>query len=109
MVTALVSLLTRRPVRSGLAMTGEVSLSGRVLPVGGIKEKVLAAHRAGVRTVILPRRNEKNLVEDVPASVRDVMTFHLVDSAGEVVSLALDDSAFDRDALGLDRDAEAVS
>ena len=67
MVTALVSLLTGRAVRPGLAMTGEVSLSGRVLPVGGIKEKVLAAHRAGIRTVILPRRNEKNLLEDVPA------------------------------------------
>ena len=61
MTTALVSLLTGRRVRSGLAMTGEVSLAGRVLPVGGIKEKVLAAHRAGIRTVLLPRRNEKNL------------------------------------------------
>ena len=71
-------------------MTGEISLAGRVLPVGGIKEKVLAAHRAGVRTVILPRRNEKNLVEDVPAAVRDVMTFHLVDSIPEVLSVALD-------------------
>ena len=90
MATALVSLLTKRPVRSGLAMTGEVSLSGRVLPVGGIKEKILAAHRAGVRTVILPRRNEKNLLEDVPAVVRDVMTFHLVDSIPEVLRVALD-------------------
>ena len=90
MTTALVSLLTGRPVRAALAMTGEVSLSGRVLPVGGIKEKVLAAHRAGVRTVILPRRNEKNLMEDVPSSVRDAMTFHLVDSIDEVLRLALD-------------------
>jgi ATP-dependent Lon protease len=90
MATALVSLLTDRPVRPGLAMTGEVSLSGRVLPVGGIKEKVLAAHRAGVRTVILPRRNEKNLVEDVPATVRDAMTFHLVDSIPEVLRVAFD-------------------
>jgi ATP-dependent Lon protease len=71
-------------------MTGEISLSGRVLPVGGIKEKVLAAHRAGVRTLILPRRNEKNLLEDVPREVRDVMTIHLVDSAADVVSLALE-------------------
>src|SRR2546422_2811061 len=92
MTTALVSLLTGRRVRSGLAMTGEVSLAGRVLPVGGIKEKVLAAHRAGIRTVLLPRRNEKNLLEDVPARVRDEMTFHLVDSAPDVVRLALEDA-----------------
>ena len=90
MTTALVSLLTGRPVRSGLAMTGEVSLSGRVLPVGGIKEKVLAAHRAGVRTLILPRRNEKNLIEDVPASVREVMTVHLADSIPDVLRLAFE-------------------
>jgi len=92
MTTALVSLLTGRRVRPGLAMTGEVSLSGRVLPVGGIKEKLLAAHRAGIRTVLLPRRNEKNLLEDVPARVRDEMTFHLVDSAPDVVRLALEDA-----------------
>jgi ATP-dependent Lon protease len=91
LTTALVSLLTGRRVRAGLAMTGEVSLSGRVLPVGGIKEKVLAAHRAGVRTLILPKRNEKNLLEDVPREVRDVMTIHLVESASEVVSLALEE------------------
>src|SRR3989442_1379235 len=91
MTTALVSLLTGRRVRPGLAMTGEVSLSGRVLPVGGIKEKILAAHRAGIRTVLLPRRNEKNLLEDVPARVRDEMTFHLVDLAPDVVRLALED------------------
>ncbi|MGH7389077.1 MAG: endopeptidase La [Candidatus Rokuibacteriota bacterium] len=90
LTAALASLLTRQRVRPDLAMTGEVSLSGRVLPVGGIKEKVLAAHRAGVRTVILPRRNEKNLVEDVPPAVRDVMTFHLVDSMMEVLGLALE-------------------
>ncbi len=93
LTTALVSLLTSRRVRPGLAMTGEVSLSGRVLPVGGIKEKVLAAHRAGVRTVILPRRNEKNLLEDVPREVREVMTVHLVDAIPDVVRLALEDSA----------------
>jgi ATP-dependent Lon protease len=90
MTTALVSLLTGRPVRARLAMTGEVSLSGRVLPVGGIKEKVLAAHRAGVRTVVLPRRNEKNVLEDVPAFIRDVMTFHMVDRIDEVIDLALE-------------------
>jgi ATP-dependent Lon protease len=93
LTTALVSLLTSRRVRAGVAMTGELSLSGRVLPVGGIKEKVLAAHRAGVRTVILPRRNEKNLLEDVPREVREAMTFHLVESASEALALALEDPA----------------
>ncbi|MBI2161397.1 MAG: endopeptidase La [Candidatus Rokubacteria bacterium] len=88
--TALASLLTGRPVRAGVAMTGEVSLSGRVLPVGGIKEKVLAAHRAGVRTLILPKRNEKNLVEDVPAAVREAMTIHLAESVHEVIGRALE-------------------
>jgi ATP-dependent Lon protease len=90
MFMALVSLMTDRTIRSDTAMTGEISLRGLVLPVGGIKEKVLAAHRAGVRTVILPRRNEKNLIEDVPVAVRDVMTFHLVDSIPEVLEVALD-------------------
>jgi len=92
MTTALVSLLTGRRVRSGLAMTGEVSLAGRVLPVGGIKEKVLAAHRAGIRTLLLPKRNAKNLMEDVPLRVRDEMTIHLVDSVPDVLRLALEDA-----------------
>jgi len=91
MVTTLVSLMTQRPVRPRLAMTGEVTLSGRVLPVGGIKEKVLAARRAGVTTVILPRRNEKHLIEDVPREAREGMTFHLADSVDEVLDLALED------------------
>jgi ATP-dependent Lon protease len=90
MATALVSLLTGRQVLGGLAMTGEISLAGRVLPVGGIKEKVLAAHRAGVRTVVLPRRNEKNLIEDVPAEVRQVMTVHLADSIDDVLAIAFE-------------------
>jgi ATP-dependent Lon protease len=90
MVTALASLMSQRPVKPRLAMTGEVTLSGRVLAVGGIKEKVLAARRAGVRTVILPRRNEKNLLEDVPKLLRETMTFHLVDSVEEVLDLALE-------------------
>jgi ATP-dependent Lon protease len=90
MATALVSLLTNRPVLHGLAMTGEISLAGRVLPVGGIKEKVLAAHRAGVRTLVLPRRNEKNLLEDVPAEVRQVLSIHLADCIDDVLRVALD-------------------
>ena len=89
MTIALVSLLTGRPVVPDLAMTGEVSLSGRVLPVGGIKEKVLAAHRAGVRVVVLPKRNEKNLIEDVPKAVREAMSFHLVESVTEAIEHAL--------------------
>src|SRR5690348_8773577 len=91
LVTALVSLMTQRPVRSDLSMTGEVTLSGRVLPVGGIKEKVLGARRAGVRAIILPKRNEKNLIEDVPSQVRDGMTFHLVDTVDQVLNLALEE------------------
>jgi ATP-dependent Lon protease len=92
MVTVLASLMSQRPVKPRLAMTGEVTLSGRVLAVGGIKEKVLAARRAGVRTVILPRRNEKNLLEDVPKRLRETMSFHLVDSVQEVLDLALEDA-----------------
>ena len=102
MTTALVSLLTGRPVRPGVAMTGEISLSGKVLPVGGIKEKVLAAHRAGVRTVIMPKRNEKNLLEDVPAKVREVMTIHLAESIGDVLRLALDDAPKSREIVQLE-------
>ena len=72
-------------------MTGEVTLSGRVLPVGGIKEKVLGARRAGIKTVILPKRNEKSLIEDVPSQVREGMTFHLVETVDQVLNLALED------------------
>ncbi|HEX7788887.1 MAG TPA: endopeptidase La, partial [Methylomirabilota bacterium] len=91
MVTALVSLMTQRPVRSDLAMTGEVTLSGRVLPVGGIKEKVLGARRAGVKAIILPKRNEKSLIEDVPVQVREGLTFHLVETLDQVLDLALEE------------------
>jgi ATP-dependent Lon protease len=72
-------------------MTGEITLSGRVLPVGGIKEKVLAAHRAGLTTVILPRQNERQLLEDVSAEVRAELDVHLVGSVAEVLHLALPD------------------
>jgi len=87
-VTALASLATRRPVRSDVAMTGEITLRGRVLPVGGIKEKVLAAHRAGIHTVILPRRNERD-IEDVPEELRKQLAFVLVDEADEVLRHSL--------------------
>jgi ATP-dependent Lon protease len=89
MTTALVSLLTGRLVRSDVGMTGEVTLSGRVLPIGGVKQKVLAAHRAGLKEVILPARNEADL-DDVPEQVREDMTFHLVDRVDRVLELALE-------------------
>jgi ATP-dependent Lon protease len=88
MYTALASLLTGRCVRSDLAMTGEISLRGLVLPIGGVKEKTVAAARAGIRTVLLPARNRKDL-EDVPASVKELVTFHFVEHVDEVVKLAL--------------------
>jgi ATP-dependent Lon protease len=89
MTTALVSLLTDRPVRSILGMTGEVTLQGKVLPIGGVKQKVLAAHRAGLREVVLPARNGGDL-DDVPSAVRDDMTFHLVDDVKQVLEIALE-------------------
>jgi ATP-dependent Lon protease len=89
LVTAIVSLLTGRPVRPRVAMTGEMTLSGRVLPVGGIKEKVLAAHRLGIKEVLLPRRNEKAVKEDIPENVRPDLRIHLVASIEEVLELAL--------------------
>jgi len=88
MTTALVSLLTGRPVRPEVGMTGEVTLQGRVLPIGGVKQKVLAAERAGLTEVVLPARNGPDL-DDVPEAVRDRMTFHLVDHVSEVLEVAL--------------------
>jgi ATP-dependent Lon protease len=88
MVTALVSLMTGRPVRSTVGMTGEVTLQGTVLPIGGVKQKLLAAHRAGLTEVILPFRNEADL-DDLPASVRDAMTIYLVRDVREVLEKAL--------------------
>jgi ATP-dependent Lon protease len=89
MVTALASLLTGRPVRSAVGMTGEVTLQGRVLPIGGVKQKVLAAHRAGLREILLPARNDADL-DDVPEAVRQEMTFHLVSDVAEVLEIALE-------------------
>jgi ATP-dependent Lon protease len=87
--TALASALTKRPVRGDIAMTGEITLSGRVLPVGGIKEKVLAARRVGIREIILPRQNEKNVNEDLDQELRHELTIHYVHSVDEVLLLAL--------------------
>ena len=93
MVTALASELTARPVRGDLAMTGEITLSGRVLPVGGIKEKVLAARRHGITEVVLPRQNEKNIKEDLTEELRRELTIHYVTEIEEVLALALLPSA----------------
>ena len=89
MATAIASALAKRSVRSDLAMTGEITLRGNVLPIGGVKEKVLAAHRAGIKVVILPEENRKDLEEDVPEKVRKLMEFHFVSRVEEVLKLAL--------------------
>jgi ATP-dependent Lon protease len=89
MVTAIASLLTRRPVKSSIGMTGEVTLQGRVLPIGGLKQKVLAAHAAGLTEVVVPERNEADL-DDVPADVREHMRFHIVGTIDQVLALALE-------------------
>jgi ATP-dependent Lon protease len=87
-LTAMASILTGRPVREDVAMTGEITLRGRVLPIGGIKEKVLGAHRAGLRRVIMPRRNEADL-DDIPADLRKQMKFVMIESIDEVLREAL--------------------
>jgi ATP-dependent Lon protease len=89
MMTALTSLLTNKTIHKDLAMTGEITLRGQVLPVGGIKEKVLAAHRAGIKMIILPDWNRKDL-EDVPKNVQKEIRFHFVDKMKDVVEIALD-------------------
>jgi ATP-dependent Lon protease len=91
LATAMASALARVPVRRDVAMTGEITLRGRVLPVGGVKEKLLAAHRVGVSTVLIPKDNEKDL-EDVPEEVRADMTVQLVETIDEVLALALEDA-----------------
>jgi ATP-dependent Lon protease len=98
MVTALASLLTGRPVRHTVGMTGEVTLQGRVLPIGGLKQKVLAAHAAGLTDVILPERNRADL-DDVPEDVREQLSFHPVMTVDEVLELALEPSASPAPAL----------
>ena len=88
MAMAIASLYTGRPVRGDVGMTGEMTLRGRVLPIGGVKMKVLAAHRAGLSTVILPKKNERDL-EDLPPDVRSKMSFVLVERIDEALSAAL--------------------
>ena len=92
MFTSLVSLLTGKTVASDVAMTGEVSLRGLVLPVGGIKEKVLAAHRAGLSRIVLPKKNQRDL-DDVPEEVRNELQFFFAEDMSEVLQAALDRGA----------------
>ncbi|MFJ7980927.1 endopeptidase La [Lysinibacillus xylanilyticus] len=89
MATAIVSAILHRPIRREVGMTGEITLRGRVLPIGGLKEKTLSAHRAGLTTIICPKDNERD-IEDIPESVREQLTFKLVSSADEVLAYALD-------------------
>jgi ATP-dependent Lon protease len=98
-LTALVSLLTGNRVRSDVAMTGEVTLRGLVLPVGGIKEKVLAAHRAGIKRIIIPARNERDLV-DVPEQARKELEFVFAGHMDEVLKAALAEDPIGRQAPG---------
>ena len=102
MATALVSALTRIPTRKDVAMTGEITLRGKVLPIGGVKEKVLAAHRAGVKNIVLPKDNEKDLA-DIPKNVLDVLGVYLVETMDEVLKIALTE----RLPAGLPAEAEA--
>jgi ATP-dependent Lon protease len=93
MATALVSALSGHPVRHDIAMTGEITLAGRVLPIGGVKEKVLGAVRAGIREIVIPKDNERDL-EDLPQEVRDQLAVHLASELGEVLAVALRDATF---------------
>ena len=99
LATALVSALTRIPTRQDVAMTGEITLRGKVLPIGGVKEKVLAAHRAGVTTIVLPKDNEKDLA-DIPKNVLDTLHLYLVETMDEVLKIALDGPLPAQDATG---------
>ena len=98
MTTALVSALSDRPVRSDVAMTGEVTLTGRVLPIGGVKEKLLGAYRAGIKEVILPKDNEADL-EDLPAEVLRALKVHPVATVDEALAIALEGASFTESGL----------
>jgi ATP-dependent Lon protease len=88
LATALVSALCQSPIRKDVAMTGEITLRGKVLPIGGLKEKILAAHRSGLKTIIVPRENEKDLA-DIPKNVLDSLNVYMVESMDEVLKIAL--------------------
>jgi ATP-dependent Lon protease len=105
LATSLVSALTRVAIRKDVAMTGEITLRGKVLPIGGVKEKLLAAHRAGIRTIILPKDNEKDLA-DIPKNVLDTLNVYLVQTMDEVLKIALTEPLAGR--LSPDAQAEPV-
>ncbi|WP_277812994.1 S16 family serine protease, partial [Glaesserella parasuis] len=88
MCTALISSLTGNPVRADVAMTGEITLRGKVLPIGGLKEKLLAAHRGGIKTVMIPKENEKDL-EEIPENAKQALAIHAVETIDEVLAIAL--------------------
>jgi len=96
MVTAMVSALSKKPARGDIAMTGEITLTGRVLPIGGLKEKTLAAKRAGITNIIIPHENEKD-IDDIPANVRKKMSFIMADNIDTVLENALVKESFSND------------
>src|SRR4029079_19751620 len=88
LATSLISALGRIPIRKEVAMTGEITLRGKVLPIGGVKEKILAAHRSGLKTIIVPRENEKDLA-DIPKNVLDSLNLYMVEAMADVLKIAL--------------------
>ena len=106
-LTAITSLLTNRKIKKDLAMTGEITLRGAVLPVGGIKEKVLAAYRAGIKTIIMPAWNSKDL-EDIPANVLKNIKFHFVSDMMEVVKLALENGNWKKEVKHVSKSSKAA-
>ena len=108
MTTAIVSALTGRAVRKDVAMTGEITLRGRVLPIGGVKEKVLGAVRAGITSVILPKENERDL-DDLSEEVRKTLNVHLAEELGDVLSLALRGARFESGHLIFETEAPVLA
>ena len=86
--TSLISALTKRPVRQDIAMTGEITLRGNILPIGGLKEKSIAAHRSGIKTIFVPKENERD-IEDIPASIRKDLTIIFVDHVSQIIDKVL--------------------
>jgi ATP-dependent Lon protease len=109
MATSIVSALLKRKIRGNVAMTGEITLRGRVLPIGGLKEKLLAAHRGRIKTVIIPRENKKDLADDIPANVLKELEIVLVENMDEVLEKALVEQGKVEDNPGLLKDKNVAS